>query len=46
MVKRSLSAATIAAQASGYIDAASGGVVPPIQPSTTFVRDRDYGLPV
>ena len=42
MVKRSLSAATIAAQASGYIDAASGGVVPPIQPSTTFVRDRDY----
>jgi cystathionine gamma-synthase len=42
MVKRRLSAATIAAQAGGYIDQASGGVVPPIQPSTTFVRDRSY----
>jgi len=42
MVKRGLSAATIAAQAGGYIDAASGGVVPPIQPSTTFARDRSY----
>ena len=44
MVKRGLSVATIAAQAGGYIDAASGGVVPPIQPSTTFVRDRNYAL--
>ena len=42
MVKRGLSAATIAAQAGGYIDAASGGVVPPIPPSTTFARDRSY----
>ncbi|MDA7483440.1 PLP-dependent aspartate aminotransferase family protein [Planktomarina temperata] len=42
MAKRGLSVATIAAQAGGYIDAASGGVVPPIQPSTTFVRDRSY----
>ena len=42
MAKRSLSVATIAAQAGGYIDAASGGVVPPIQPSTTFARDRSY----
>ena len=42
MVKRGLSVATIAAQAGGYIDAASGGVVPPIQPSTTFARDRSY----
>ena len=42
MVKPRLSAATIAAQAGGYIDQASGGVVPPIQPSTTFVRDRAY----
>ena len=40
MAKRGLSVATIAAQAGGYIDAASGGVVPPIQPSTTFARDR------
>ena len=44
MVKRGLSVATIAAQAGGYIDAASGGVVPPIQPSTTFARDRNYAL--
>ena len=42
MAKRDLSVATIAAQAGGYIDAASGGVVPPIQPSTTFARDRSY----
>ncbi|MBT6020598.1 MULTISPECIES: PLP-dependent aspartate aminotransferase family protein [Planktomarina] len=42
MAKRGLSVATIAAQAGGYIDAASGGVVPPIQPSTTFARDRSY----
>ena len=42
MAKRRLSAETIAAQAGGYVDRASGGVVPPIQPSTTFVRDRDY----
>ncbi|WP_299355084.1 PLP-dependent aspartate aminotransferase family protein [uncultured Shimia sp.] len=34
--------ATLAAQAGGVIDAQSGGVVPPIQPSTTFARDRDY----
>lgn len=33
---------TLAAQAGGVIDAQSGGVVPPIQPSTTFARDRDY----
>jgi cystathionine gamma-synthase len=34
--------ATLAAQAGGAIDMQSGGVVPPIQPSTTFARDRDY----
>lgn len=34
--------ATLAAQAGGVIDTQSGGVVPPIQPSTTFARDRDY----
>lgn len=34
--------ATLAAQAGGVIDMQSGGVVPPIQPSTTYVRDRDY----
>lgn len=37
-----LKPATIAAQLSGYHDPASAGVVPPIQPSTTFVRTRDY----
>jgi cystathionine gamma-synthase len=36
------SKATIAARAGGYIDAGSGGVVPPLQSSTTFVRDENY----
>ncbi|MEE9387677.1 MAG: PLP-dependent transferase [Paracoccaceae bacterium] len=36
--------ATVAAQAGGAVDPSSGGVVPSIQPSTTFVRDRDYEL--
>ena len=44
MQRNDLKPATIAAQAAGTIDAASGGVVPPLQPSTTFVRDRDYQL--
>ncbi|MDP2121010.1 MAG: aminotransferase class I/II-fold pyridoxal phosphate-dependent enzyme [Hoeflea sp.] len=39
-----LKASTIAAQAGGVIDWPSGGVVPPMQPSTTFVRDEDYAL--
>tara|TARA_R110002020_G_scaffold135228_1_gene302025 strand:+ start:11592 stop:12737 length:1146 start_codon:yes stop_codon:yes gene_type:complete len=39
-----LQASTIAAQAGGAIDWPSGGVVPPMQPSTTFVRDEDYAL--
>jgi cystathionine gamma-synthase len=33
---------TLFAQADGAIDAATGGVVPPIQPATTFVRGEDY----
>ncbi|MDX8354212.1 trans-sulfuration enzyme family protein [Cognatiyoonia sp. IB215182] len=36
--------ATIAAHAAGAIDAQSGGVVPALQPSTTFMRDADYNL--
>lgn len=36
--------ATIAAHAAGAIDAQSGGVVPALQPSTTFLRDPDYNL--
>ncbi len=34
--------ATIAAQAAGLLDDATGGVVPPIHPATTFVRDAEY----
>ncbi|MCX7565060.1 aminotransferase class I/II-fold pyridoxal phosphate-dependent enzyme [Sulfitobacter sp. F26169L] len=34
--------ATIAAQAAGMLDDATGGVVPPIHPATTFVRDESY----
>ncbi|MEP2717835.1 aminotransferase class I/II-fold pyridoxal phosphate-dependent enzyme [Pseudophaeobacter sp.] len=44
MQRNDIKPATIAAQAAGAVDMASGGVVPPIQPSTTFVRDRDYQL--
>ncbi|MGH6904711.1 MAG: trans-sulfuration enzyme family protein [Geminicoccaceae bacterium] len=36
--------ATLAAQALHYIDPATGGLVPPIQPSTTFARTPDYAL--
>ncbi|WP_417424908.1 trans-sulfuration enzyme family protein [Hoeflea sp.] len=39
-----LKPSTIAAQAGGAIDRQSGGVVPPLQPSTTFLRDEDYRL--
>lgn len=35
---------TIAAQAAGAVDLPSGGVVPPVQPSTTFLRDESYAL--
>ncbi|WP_333712032.1 trans-sulfuration enzyme family protein [Yoonia sp.] len=36
--------ATIAAHAAGAIDPQSGGVVPALQPSTTFLRDEGYNL--
>ena len=36
--------ATIAAHAAGAIDPQSGGVVPALQPSTTYLRDEDYAL--
>lgn len=39
---QTLSPATIAAQAGGLLDDSTGGVVPPIHPATTFVRDADY----
>ncbi|MCP3687483.1 MAG: PLP-dependent transferase [Gammaproteobacteria bacterium] len=35
---------TLIAQACHYIDAATGGVNPPIQSSTTFARDANYEL--
>ena len=38
------SPATLAAQALRKHDLATGGVVPPLQPSTTFLRDADYRL--
>ncbi len=38
------SLATLFAQADGAIDPQTGGIVPPIQPSSTFTRDRDYQL--
>jgi len=39
--KNSVSLATLFAQANGAIDPQTGGVVPPIQSATTFVRDTD-----
>lgn len=44
MDPKDMQPATLAAQAGGVIDMQSGGVVPSIQPSTTYVRDRDYDL--
>lgn len=35
---------TLAAQALHRIDQSTGGIMPPIQPSTTFARDVDYQL--
>ena len=34
---------TLAAQALGWVDEATGAVAPPIHPSTTYVRDGDGG---
>ena len=36
--------ATVLAQLGHYVDPATGGLVPPVQPSTTFARDQDYAL--
>ena len=36
--------ATVLAQLGHYIDPATGGLVPPVQPSTTFARDEAYAL--
>lgn len=45
MTSPTWSRATLAAQAGGQIDEATGGVVGPWQPSTTFVRDEAYAPP-
>jgi cystathionine gamma-synthase len=39
---KSYKPATIAAHAAGAVDLQSGGVVPALQPSTTFLRDENY----
>ena len=36
--------ATVLAQLGHYADPATGGLVPPVQPSTTFARDESYAL--
>ncbi|WP_342076723.1 PLP-dependent transferase [Yoonia sp. SS1-5] len=43
-MKKPLDPATLAAHAAGALDHASGGVVPALQPSTTFTRDENYDL--
>ena len=43
-MKKTLDPATIAAHAAGALDPQSGGVVPALQPSTTFLRDENYAL--
>ncbi|TLD70356.1 aminotransferase class I/II-fold pyridoxal phosphate-dependent enzyme [Phragmitibacter flavus] len=35
---------TLAAQALGFVDVGTGGIVPPVFPSTTYVRDEAYEL--
>lgn len=35
---------TVVAQGMHYIDPATGAIVPPVQPSTTFSRDEEYRL--
>ena len=42
--KPELHPATIAARAAGAVDPASGGVVPPVQFATTYLRDENYDL--
>ena len=42
--KTSTATETDIAQALHYVDASTGGIVPPIQPSTTFARDENYAL--
>lgn len=41
-MKKPAKPATIAAHAAGAVDFQSGGVVPALQPATTFLRDENY----
>lgn len=43
-MRKTVHPATWAAHAGGAKDQQSAGVVPPIQPATTFLRDTDYAL--
>ncbi|MEJ8561787.1 PLP-dependent transferase [Yoonia sp. GPGPB17] len=43
-MNKDIKPATIAAHAAGAIDPQSGGVVPALQPSTTYLRDKGYDL--
>ncbi|MCK0096085.1 PLP-dependent transferase [Yoonia sp. F2084L] len=43
-MENDLKPATIAAHAAGAVDPQTGGVVPALQPSTTYLRDEDYAL--
>ena len=36
---------TLLAQAAGADDPTTGGIIPPLQPSTTFLRDPDNVVP-
>ena len=43
-MEKPIKPATIAAHAAGATDPQSGGVVPALQPSTTYLRDENYNL--
>uniref|UniRef100_A4WQM2 Cystathionine gamma-synthase n=1 Tax=Cereibacter sphaeroides (strain ATCC 17025 / ATH 2.4.3) TaxID=349102 RepID=A4WQM2_CERS5 len=43
MTDRAPAPETLAAQALGHIDGATGALIPPIHPSTTYERDADTG---
>jgi cystathionine gamma-synthase len=43
MTERNLKPETLAAHALGRIDEATGAIIPPIHPSTTYERDADLG---
>lgn len=43
-MRKDVKSATWVAHAGGAKDESSGGVVPPIQPATTFYRETDYSL--